>query len=89
MLKTAQPGPGSVSATTITTGISGATPAQLMQKKQALQQEQRRMSEEYDQPYAGDVPEDVSERRMTEIPGQIKAIDKKLQAMPPPSPPPQ
>lgn len=83
------PAPGGTSSTTISTGISGATPEQLMLKRQALKQEQARMSEEYDQPYAGDVPEDVSERRMTEIPGQIKAIDQKLQAAPPPPPPPQ
>jgi hypothetical protein len=88
-LGTKRPPPGYASSTTISTGSSGPSQTQLMQKKEALQQEQARMSDEYYQPYAGDVPEDVSEHRMTEIPAQINAIDRKLETMPPPpSPPP-
>ena len=84
----APPAPGYGSATTISTDSSGPSAAQLTERKQALQREQARMAEENDQPYAGDVPENVPERRLTEIPAQINAIDNKLQPMQPPTPPP-
>lgn len=71
------------SAQTMSTAAPGPSKAALAQKKTALKQEQARMSEEADQPYAGDVPEGKAEQRLTEIPGQIKSIDQKMQ--PPPS----
>lgn len=71
------------SAQTMSTAAPGPSKAALAQKKAALKQEQARMGEEADQPYAGDVPEGKAEQRLTEIPGQIKSVDQKMQ--PPPS----
>jgi hypothetical protein len=52
------------------------------QKRQNLKNEQHVMAEEHDQPYGGDIPEDRTVQRMTEIP---KEIDR-LPTVPPPPP---
>lgn len=61
-----------VSATFSSYDAKGARAAAGKQRA-ALEQEQRRMAEEHDQPYAGDVSEDRVEQRLTQIPTEIEA----------------
>lgn len=61
----------------------GVSPEQLSQTKQNLKTELARMVEEHDQPYAGDVPEDQVDQRLSTLPTQINAVDRQMK--PPPS----
>ena len=58
--------------------------AKLIEKKNALNNEQHRMAEEADQPYGGDYSEDQVERRLSKIPEEQAAIQQQLQPPPPP-----
>lgn len=56
---------------------------EVQQKREHLQNEQRAMREENEQPYGGGIPEDRVEQRLTEIPQELG----RLPSVPPPSKP--
>lgn len=63
----------------------GASPAAAAQKVQSLQMEQQRMGHEADQPYGDNLNVDYAQKRLQEIPGEIRAAQNP--APPPPQQP--
>ncbi len=62
---------------------AAAQKAQVQEKLKRLEQEERMLAAETDEPYGGDIEEDQVEQRLS----QIEAERKKLQETPPPPPP--
>lgn len=65
--------------------------AALEKKLSDAKQEMRRMAQESDEPYGGDVSEDRVNQRLNQLPGEINTMNKQLQqapssATPPPQP---
>jgi hypothetical protein len=68
-------------------GVSPADRTRIQSRINDLRREQGVMAEEADQPYGGLVNEDLANKRLTEIPGQINRLQNQLTPPPAPSSP--
>jgi hypothetical protein len=75
--------PGSTAPPSTFSSNDGTAARQQLQKQRtALQREMQILAEENDQPYGGDISEDRVVQRLTQIPAEVQAIERKS-AQPP------